>query len=123
MKTIYDFKKGDEIVRVQPAKPYSGVRINLFGENEGGVRDRSYMGVKLIFVGILNGQIYCQVTDKLTLTILGDKLLNLATCSTDSECSGGQYCTYTKAAFGNVCACTSDRWWNPEILYCRKILI
>lgn len=78
MKTIYDFKKGDEIVRIQPAKPYSAVRIGLFGQEEGGVRDRSYMGEKLIFVGIANGQIYCQRTDSFSLSMFGDKLLDLA---------------------------------------------
>jgi hypothetical protein len=78
MKSIYGFKKGDEIVRVQPAKPYSAVRIGLFGQEEGGVRDRSYMGEKLIFVGIANGQIYLQRTDSFSLRMFGDKLLNLA---------------------------------------------
>jgi hypothetical protein len=78
MKTIYDFKKGDEIVRIQPAKPYSAVRIGFFGQEEGGVRDRSYMGEKLIFVGIANGQIYCQRTDSFSLSMFGDKLLNLS---------------------------------------------
>lgn len=67
MKTIYDFKKGDEIVRVQSAKPYST-----------GLRDRSYMGEKLIFIGIANGQIYCQRTDALSLKIFGDKTLGLS---------------------------------------------
>ena len=78
MKTIYDFKKGDEIVRVQSSKTYSPVRIGLFGQEEGGVRDRSYIGEKMIFIGIANGQIYCQKTDKLELAIFGDKLLELA---------------------------------------------
>ena len=32
MKTIYEFKKGDEIVRIVPAKPLNNIR------------DRSYMG-------------------------------------------------------------------------------
>jgi len=67
MKTIYDFKKGDKIVRIQPAKPY-----------QNRMRDRSYMGEKLIFVGIANGQIYCKRTDRLSLSIFGDELLGLA---------------------------------------------
>lgn len=78
MKTIYDFKKGDEIVRVQPAKPYSPVRIGLFGQEEGGVRDRSYMGEKLIFVGIANGQIYLQSDSEFRKIMFGDKLINLS---------------------------------------------
>ena len=76
MKTIYDFKKGDEVVRVIPAKPYSEKRIGIFGE-EAGIRDRSYMGEKLIFVGIANGQIYLQRTDPCKLTLLGDELIDL----------------------------------------------
>lgn len=67
MKNIYEFEKGDDIVRIQAAKPYS----------DGGICDRSYMGEKLIFVGILNGQIYLQRTDSLSLAIFGDKLLDL----------------------------------------------
>jgi len=74
MKSIYDFKKGDEIVRVQPAKPYSP---GLY-ETEGGFRDRSYMGTKLIFMGIANGQIYLQPTDSFSLHVFGDKLIDLA---------------------------------------------
>jgi hypothetical protein len=77
MKKIYDFKKGDEIVRVKPAKEYSPVRSGAFGL-EGGTRDRSYMGQKLIFVGIANGQIYCQRTDEHSLRMFGDSLVNLS---------------------------------------------
>lgn len=77
MKTIYDFKKGDEIVRIQPAKPYSEERADMFGRITGGERDRSYMGEKLIFVGIANGQIYCQRTNAFSLIIFGDKLLSM----------------------------------------------
>ena len=76
MKTIYDFKKGDEIVRISPAKPYQNTR-DLFGNENIGIRDRSYMGEKLIFVGIANGQIYCQRTDSLSKALFGDKLLDL----------------------------------------------
>jgi len=78
MKTIYDFKKGDKITRVQPAKPYLAVINGLFGQEKDGVRDRSYIGEKLIFVGIANGRIYCQRTDSFSLSIFGDKLLDLA---------------------------------------------
>ena len=74
MRTIYEFKKGDEITRIEPAKPYSPVRISLFGQEEDGVRDRSYMGEKLIFVGIANGQVYFRRTDELSLRLFGDKL-------------------------------------------------
>jgi hypothetical protein len=65
MKTIYEFKKGDEIVRIIPAKPLSDMR------------DRSYLGEKMIFAGIANGQIYLKRTDYLSLQLFGNKLVNL----------------------------------------------
>lgn len=58
---IYEFVRNDEIVRTRPAK---------FG-------DRSYIGDKLIFLGIANGCIYCKRTDPLDIAILGDKPLSL----------------------------------------------
>lgn len=67
MKKIYEFNRGDEITRIAPSKKY-----------QSGLRDRSYMGDKLIFVGIANGQIYCQRTNKSELSIFGDKLINLS---------------------------------------------
>ena len=69
MKTIYEFKKGDEIVRVEPAKPIS----NIFGV---GVSDRSYLGEKVIFAGIANGQIYLQRTG-VNNRIFDGKLIDL----------------------------------------------
>lgn len=45
-KSIYSFKRGDEIVRIQPSK---------------GCGDRSYLGEKLTFIGCLNGNIYLEV--------------------------------------------------------------
>ena len=66
MKTIYEFKKGDEIVRIIPAKPINNIR------------DRSYMGDKMIFVGIANGQIYLKPTKELDLHLFGDSLSNLS---------------------------------------------
>lgn len=77
MKTIYEFQKGDEIVRVCPAKEYSPQRMGMFGI-DGGIRDRSYIGQKLIFIGVLNGLIYCKRTDKLSLLMFGDTLLELS---------------------------------------------
>tara|TARA_R110001583_G_scaffold70668_2_gene199778 strand:+ start:8518 stop:8895 length:378 start_codon:yes stop_codon:yes gene_type:complete len=52
MKTIYQFKQGDEIVRVEAAKPF-GVVIDGIS-----IRDRSYIGEKFIFHGIANAMIY-----------------------------------------------------------------
>jgi hypothetical protein len=78
MKTIHSFTKGDEIVRIEPSKPYSSTQIGLFGEETIETIDRSYMGEKLIFVGIANGQIYLKRTDKLSIELFGDKLLSLS---------------------------------------------
>jgi hypothetical protein len=78
MKTIHAFTKGDEIVRIEPSKPYSSTQIGLFGEETIETRDRSYMGEKLIFVGIANGQIYLKRTDNLSIELFGDKLLSLS---------------------------------------------
>lgn len=50
---ITNFKKGDIITRDKPAKPYS--------PDKGG--DRSYMGDKIRFIGVANGQIYFQMPD------------------------------------------------------------
>jgi hypothetical protein len=66
MKTIYEFKKGDEIVRIIPAKPINNIN------------DRSYMGEKMIFVGIANGQIYLKRTNQLEIRLLGDSLTNIS---------------------------------------------
>jgi hypothetical protein len=70
MKSIYEFKKGDEIVRITPAKPLK----NLLGE----IRDRSFLGEKMIFAGIANGQIYLRRTKKIDLKIFGNGLLDLS---------------------------------------------
>jgi hypothetical protein len=70
MKNIYEFKKGDVIVRITPAKPL----IGMMGIE---VRDRSYLGEKMVFIGIANGQIYLKRTDYLSLQLFGDKLVDL----------------------------------------------
>ncbi len=68
MKTIYEFKKGDEIVRVENAKPIQ----------EGGIRDRSYVGEKMIFAGIANGVIYLKPTTIISTFLAGkEKLMDL----------------------------------------------
>ena len=70
MKTIYEFKKGDEIVRIIPARPLN----DMMGRE---VRDRSYLGEKMIFAGIANGQIYLKRTDYLSIQLFGNKLIDL----------------------------------------------
>jgi len=66
MKTIYEFKKGDEVVKIVPAKPINNMR------------DRSFMGEKMIFVGIANGQIYLKRTNQLEISLMGESLLNIS---------------------------------------------
>ena len=66
MKTIYEFKKGDEVVRIIPAKPINNLK------------DRSFMGEKMIFIGIANGQIYLKRTNQLEIRLMGESLLNIS---------------------------------------------
>jgi len=77
MKTVYKFKKGDEVVRIIPAKSL-GDMIGLMGETIERGGDRSYMGEKLIFQGIANGQAYFKRTTEFELKMFGDKLLSLS---------------------------------------------
>lgn len=67
MKTIYEFEKGDIIVRIVPAKEV-GVRP------DSKIRDRSYRGQKMIFAGIANGMLYLCRTKELDIKIFGDLL-------------------------------------------------
>ena len=71
MKTIYEFKQGDEVVRVEAAKSLT----NVFGKES--VRDRSYVGEKFIFHGIANGVIYLKPTNKSTVFLSDNKLIDL----------------------------------------------
>lgn len=71
MGSIYDFNKGDEVVRVEPSKV-----IGSGGFHPKGQRDRSYIGDKLIFVGIANGCAYLKRTG-IKAKIFGDDLLDL----------------------------------------------
>jgi hypothetical protein len=76
MRKIYDFKKGDEIVRIAPSKMIK--TSNIFGGLKELSGDRSYMGEKLIFIGIANGQIYLKPTGKFYETVFGkDYLIDL----------------------------------------------
>jgi len=50
--SIYKFKKGDIITRIIPAKGIPGF--------EGDIRDRSYIGIPLLLLGIANGCIYVE---------------------------------------------------------------
>lgn len=97
--TIYNFKKGDSIVRTHPSKPYNK-NMELFGEplEVEGRRDRSYLGEELIFVGVSNGQVYLQRTDEFSKRVFGDKLLRL---SLDIWDEGWDYYTDPNKLFKN----------------------
>jgi hypothetical protein len=71
-KTIYGFKKGDNITRIEPAKQCG---TTIFGTP--GCRDRSYIGDRLIFVGIANGCVYLKRTDIVEQKIFGSRLIDL----------------------------------------------
>ena len=70
MKTIYEFENGDEVVRIEPAKDLN----NILGET---IRDRSYIGEKMIFVGIANGVIYLKPTEKVSIFFSADGFIDL----------------------------------------------
>lgn len=40
-------------------------------------------------------------------------------CTNDTECCCGQYCSFNSNNNTSVCQCSSDRWWNDAINYCR----
>lgn len=69
---IREFKRGDLIVRTQPAKSL-GPMIGLMGETIPRGGDRSYMGEKMEFVGIANGQIYINRTDEFESKLFGKR--------------------------------------------------
>jgi hypothetical protein len=62
MSSIHKFKQGDIITRVEPSK--NG--------------DRSYMGDKMIFIGIANAQIYYENPESITARITGTIMSNVA---------------------------------------------
>ena len=72
MKSIYEFKKNDVVVRVEPS---SVIGYSIM--NPDGTRDRSYIGEKLILMGVVNGCIYLQRTDELNIKIFKNKLVEL----------------------------------------------
>ena len=71
MRSIYEFKKGDEVVRVQPSKP-----LGYSDFSDAPVTDRSYIGQKLIFVGIANGCAYLKRTG-IEAKLFKDDLIDL----------------------------------------------
>lgn len=81
-KSIYEFKKGDYIVRVEPAEP---VGESIFGAPNLG--DRSYIGEKMEFMGVLNGCVYVRPTR----TVWFDKKDNLRNLPLDIFSNGWDY--------------------------------
>lgn len=89
MKNINQFTKGDFIVRLEPAKEYRS-----------GLRDRSYLGEKLTYIGCANGNIYLErEQDSFMSKVLGDVKLVL---SADLWNEGWDY------------------WVNPDDLFSEK---
>lgn len=64
MKTIYDFEKGDIIVRVNPCSLGKGRDIFDFDSEPVERFDHSYIGVPMKLTGIANGQIYLEKVNK-----------------------------------------------------------
>lgn len=60
---IYEFKIGDTITRVQPAKSIGYTTDMMTGVSYLRPGDRSYMGKPLTFKGIANGMIYIKSND------------------------------------------------------------
>jgi hypothetical protein len=55
--SIYEFKKGDIITRIEPSKPIPGLDME-------DLRDRAYIGVSMKFLGVANGCVYVERYDK-----------------------------------------------------------
>jgi hypothetical protein len=72
MTSIYEFKKRDIITRVVSSLP-------LGHDKKTGMPhvDRSYIGNKMLYVGIANGKIYLQRLDSLPRKLFGDSLVGL----------------------------------------------
>lgn len=66
--SIYNFNPGDIVTRVEPAKLNNSF-VNGF--------DCSYVGEKLVFVGIANGCAYFEATDPFSLVLQKNKLIDL----------------------------------------------
>ncbi len=71
-RSIYDFTPGDIVTRVEPS---AIINKNMF---MGGLDyDESYIGEKLVFVGIANGCAYFEATDKFTFLVEKGELISL----------------------------------------------
>jgi hypothetical protein len=75
--SIYQIKIGTAVTRMNPAKSLPPMPDMFTGQMVERCGDRSYMGDKLIFMGIANGQIYLERTGT-EKDIFGDKLIDLS---------------------------------------------
>ncbi|MEK6828550.1 MAG: hypothetical protein AABY15_00255 [Nanoarchaeota archaeon] len=71
-KLIYDFIPGDIVTRIEPT--FSITQGMFIGGMD---YDSSYIGEKLIFVGIANGCAYFEATNSFTLLLEKGKLISL----------------------------------------------
>jgi hypothetical protein len=71
-RSIYDFNPGDIITRIEPS-----ARINQSMFMGGLDYDDSYIGEKLVFVGIANGCAYFEATNRFTFLIEKGELISL----------------------------------------------
>lgn len=67
-RSICDFSPGDIVTRVEPAK-----LSNRFADGF----DCSYVGEKLIFVGVANGCVYFEPTDSFSIVLQKSRLIDL----------------------------------------------
>jgi hypothetical protein len=71
-KSIYDFKPGDIVTRIEPV-----VKINPMMFMGGIEYDGEYVGEKLVFIGIANGCAYFEATDAFTYLLEKGKPISL----------------------------------------------
>lgn len=72
-KTIYEFNPGDIVTRIQPA----GIVTQGTFLGGGISYDSSYIGEKLVFVGIANGCAYFEPTESFSVLLENGKLISL----------------------------------------------
>lgn len=71
-KSIYDFNPGDIVTRIEPT-----VRINKAMFMGGLDYDCSYVGEKLVFIGLANGCAYFESTESFAFLLGKRKLIDL----------------------------------------------
>ena len=74
-RSIHDFKPGDIVTRVEPVVTVNSGGMFMLGSPV--TEDGSYIGEKLIFLGIANGCAFFEPTDAFTKQLEGDKPISL----------------------------------------------